>query len=275
MFYLFVCLWGIYMSFYEKIAMKDNVIFYTMLMLVAFLITPIQADSGFEAKVYTSNKGESLNYRLHLPDDFDAKTKYPFVLFFHGAGERGSDNQKQLIHGVKNILAYSKKSNTPLIIVAPQCPRGAQWVNTPWGADDHRMAKVPATSMLLSMEILKELQTTYFIDDSRIYVTGLSMGGFATWDIIQRMPNTFAAAMPVCGGGDRRMAKVIKDIPIWVFHGDSDSVVKTKRSKDMVAALKKVRGDVKYTEYKGVKHNSWGRAYSDEKALTWLLSQKK
>ena len=195
--------------------------------------------------------------------------------FFHGAGERGSDNKKQLIHSVKDILDYSKKKNIPLIIVAPQCPRDEQWVNTPWGADAHKMSEEPSAVLALSIGLLQELQSTLPVDTTRIYVTGLSMGGFGTWDIVQRMPKTFAAAMPGCGGGDTEMANAIKNVPIWTFHGGADNVVKAKRSRDMVTALSKVGSKVKYTEYEGVRHNSWGRAYRDEEALKWVLDQKK
>lgn len=256
--------------------MRYDRLFYAVLIAVAcFFTTVLKADVGFEAKIYKSAKSKSLNYRIHLPANVDAKKQYPLVLFFHGAGARGNDNSKQLINGVKDILAYSKNSNTPLIIVAPQCPDGEQWVNTPWGADAHTMPEEPSASMLLTIGLLDALQASHSIDTSRIYVTGLSIGGFGTWDIVQRMPETFAAAMPVCGGGDTHMANAIKNVPIWVFHGGSDEVVKTKRSRDMVAALQKVGGNVKYTEYKGVGHGSWGRAYTDEKALKWLLAQKR
>ena len=251
----------------------DRLLYVASITLMCILNNSLKADTGFEAKTYKSPKGKSLNYRIHLPENMDAKKQYPLVLFFHGAGERGNDNKKQLIHGTKDILAYSEKSNEPVIIVAPQCPKGEQWVNTPWGNLSHTMPSKPSHSMRITIQLLNESIKTLAVDKKRIYVTGLSMGGFGVWDIVQRMPDTFAAAMPVCGGGDTKMANAIKNVPTWVFHGDSDGVVKTKRSRDMVAALKKVGGNVKYTEYKGVGHGSWGRAYSDEVALKWLLTQ--
>lgn len=231
--------------------------------------------TDFDAKIFKSAKGKFLNYRIHLPEKLDPKKEYPFVLFFHGAGERGSDNKKQLIHGVKDLLAYSKRKNVPSIIVAPQCLAGEQWVNTPWGDLSHKMPVEPSDSMQLTIELLRESIKTLPVDKKRIYVTGLSMGGFGTWDILQRMPNIFAAAIPVCGGGDTEMANAIKTVPLWVFHGGSDNAVKTKRSQDMVAALRKVGGKVKYTEYRGVGHNSWDRTYRDENALAWLFHQSK
>ena len=245
------------------------------LLAAVLCILTTSAQAGFEAKIYQSSEAASLNYRIHLPENMDQEKQYPLVLFFHGAGQRGNDNNKQLECSVKDILAYSKNSNTPVIIVAPQCPTGEQWVNTPWGADAHTMPEKPSTSMALTIGLLQKLQETLPVDASRIYVTGLSMGGFGTWDIVQRMPETFAAAMPVCGGGDAAIANAIRNVPIWVFHGGSDTVVKAKRSWDMVAALKKVGGKVTYTEYKGVRHGAWGRAYTDKEALKWLFDQKK
>lgn len=256
--------------------MKYNRLLYVVLTSLLFCFTTLlKATTSFDAKTYKSSKGKFLNYRIHLPENLNPKKRYPFVLFFHGAGERGSDNKKQLIHGVKDLLAYSKKMNVPAIIVAPQCLAGEQWVNTPWGNLSHKMPTEPSDSMRLTIELLNESIKTLPVDKKRIYVTGLSMGGFGTWDIVQRMPKTFAAAMPVCGGGDTEMASLIKTVPIWVFHGGADKAVKTKRSRDMVTALGKVGSKVKYTEYEGVGHNSWDRTYRDEDVLTWLFYQKK
>ncbi|WP_145265436.1 carboxylesterase family protein [Calycomorphotria hydatis] len=237
--------------------------------------TTSKAGEDFKAEVYQSAEGQELNYRIHVPEEQDASKRYPLVLFLHGAGERGSDNEKQLVHGVKDMLAYSRKTDTPFIIVAPQCPTGQQWVNTPWSAETHTMPEEPSEPMSLVIGLLEELQSTLPVDKSRLYATGLSMGGFGTWDIVQRKPDTFAAAIPICGGGDTAMADTIKDVPIWVFHGDEDRAVIVKRSRDMVAALEEVDGNVKYTEYEGVGHNSWTRTYTDDAVLEWLLSQNK
>jgi predicted peptidase len=204
----------------------------------------------------------------------DSTKTYPLVLFLHGAGERGSDNEKQLVHGAKKLLTYSQQNHLPVIIVAPQCPSGQQWVNVPWGDDAHTMPAAPSDAMRLTIELLEELKGKLPVDTSRISVTGLSMGGFGTWDIIQRMPTSFSAAMPICGGGDTAMAAAIKDLPIWVFHGGADTTVKTQRSRDMVNAIKQFGGNVRYTEYEGVGHGSWGRAYANKEALKWLFETK-
>lgn len=246
-------------------------------MVVAFLLCTgiLRATEEFAPKTYQHNDKSILNYRLYLPKDMDAEKRYPLVLFFHGAGERGNDNKKQLRHGAKDILAYSKKTDAPVIIIAPQCPAGAQWVNTPWGNLHHNMPAEPSNSMRLTIELIRESIRTMPVDRSRIYVTGLSMGGYGTWDIIQRHPDMFAAAIPICGGGDTAFAPNLTALPIWVFHGDKDKDVKTSRSRDMVESIKKAGGIPKYTEYKNVGHNSWSRTYANDDVMKWLFSQKK
>lgn len=228
----------------------------------------------FEARTFKGSAGE-LKYRLLKPKDYDANKKYPLVIFFHGAGERGSDNTKQLVHGMGNFASDEVREKYPAFVVAPQCPEGKQWVNVPWSESKHTMTKEPAEPMQLSLELIASLQKEFSIDSSRLYVTGLSMGGFGTWDIIQRQPEMFAAAAPICGGGDVGGAKTIAKLPIWVFHGDQDEAVKTQRSRDMVAALKAAGGEPKYTEYEKTGHNSWGPTYSDPKFYAWLFAQQK
>lgn len=237
-------------------------------------ILAADAKELFEARTFKGSAGE-LNYRLLKPKDYDANKKYPLVIFFHGAGERGSDNTKQLVHGMGNFASDEVRAKYPAFVVAPQCPEGKQWVSVPWSEDRHTMPKEPAAPMQLSLELLESLQKEFSIDSSRLYVTGLSMGGFGTWDIIQRRPDLFAAAAPICGGGDVDGAKTMAKLPIWVFHGDQDTAVKTQRSRDMVAALKAAGGEPKYTEYKNTGHNSWSPTYSDPKFYEWLFAQQK
>jgi predicted peptidase len=129
--------------------------------------------------------------------------------------------------------------------------------------------------MRMAMELLDEIIESQPVDRKRIYVTGLSMGGFGTWDIIQRQPKVFAAAMPVCGGGDPAFAKKLKKLSLWAFHGDSDTVVKTQRSRDMIDAIRKKGGNPLYTEYKNTKHNAWEPTYSDNTVLNWLFEQRR
>ncbi len=237
---------------------------------------PIRIREITTPKVYQSASGERLNYRIYLPSDYDKTKEYPLVLLLHGAGERGDNNKSQLVHGATDIVTYSINHNEPIIFVAPQCPKEEQWVNVPWGGASHTMPGKPSDSMRLVIELLDELRGAYSIDSHRMYVTGLSMGGYGTWDIIQRKPEMFAAAFVVCGGGDTGQAPKLIKMPILVAHGELDGVVKTHRARDMVAAIKEAGGQsIRYIEYKDVRHNVWKPAYSDEKNIKWLLAQQK
>jgi len=203
----------------------------------------------FKANVFKNDDGQ-LNYRLFQSKDMKEGEKYPLVLTFHGSSSCGSDNISQLKErrGPLEILNYTERKGVKAFILSPQCPGGQAWVNTPWYGKSHTMPKEPAFAMKMTLALLDKLLKDLPIDKSRIYVTGLSLGGFGTWDIIQRKPSLFAAAIPVCGGGDTAQAKNLAKLPIWIFHGDNDTIVYTKRSRDMFAALKKVKANVKYTE---------------------------
>ena len=246
-----------------------------LLIAVSNCTVALGAEESLEPRVYQTPFGESLQYRIYLPEDLDPQQKYPLLLFFHGAGERGDDNRRQLAHGVKSIMSYVRKNDEPPILIAPQCPAEMQWVNTPWDADSHTMPEFPSYPMRLSIELLQQTIEEQPVDANRIYVTGLSMGGFGAWDIIQRKPELFAAAVPICGGGDARLAASIKEIPIWTFHGGRDDVVQTKRSRVMIEAIKKAGGSPRYTEYENMGHGVWGRAYRDDEVLKWLFEQEK
>ena len=228
------------------------------------------------AQTFTDAKGGTLNYRIYVPPNLDPSTKIPLVLFLHGAGERGNDNTKQVVHGVGDLIAYSQ-NNEPAIVVAPQCPNGKKWVEVDWKAKQHASPDQPSESLALVFGLLKELEGKHPIDKDRLYVTGLSMGGYGTWDVIQRQPQRWAAAIPICGGGDARMrtVKPIKSMPIWVFHGDADKAVPVSRSRDMMASLKQAKAIAKYTEYPDVGHNSWTPTYRNTEVLKWLFAQRR
>ncbi|MDB5321450.1 MAG: hypothetical protein JWN40_3081 [Phycisphaerales bacterium] len=150
-----------------------------------------------------------------------------------------------------------------------------RWANMDWSAKRGAAGKTPSTPMRLTLEVLAQLRKEFNLDEKRLYITGLSMGGYGTWDVIARNPTMFAAAVPVCGGADEATAPIIKDIPIWCFHGGADKTVPTERSQNMIKALKEVGGNPKYTEYPGVGHNSWDKAYSEPELPKWLFSQKR
>ena len=221
----------------------------------------------FEAKTFTQGKA-SLSYRLLKPATIDKDKTYPLVIFLHGSGERGKDNKAQLKHGVADFASEERIKKSPCFLIAPQCPTGRLWSLSAKSSADAEPGK-------LVLDLIEKTCKDLPIDQKRIYITGLSMGGYGTWTLMAHKPDLFAAGIPICGGGDEKMADKLVKIPIWVFHGDKDGAVKVERSRNMVAAIKKAGGKPDYTEYPGVGHDSWSRTYSDAKVLDWLFAQKK
>ncbi len=243
--------------------------------LLACDLAPANFSDHFAPETFSGPHGGSLLYRIYVPKDLAPGRRVPLVLFFHGAGERGSDNVRQLNNGMPQLFAYVEKKNLPVIIIAPQCPSEKQWVDVPWDGDSHTMPVKPSESMRLAMDLLDRSLRRLPVDLKRVYVTGMSMGGFGAWDILQREPALFAAAIPICGGGDPKLAGRIRNVPVWAFHGGADPIVKTTRSRDMTAALKKAGGRPAYTEYPGVGHDAWTQTYADDAVMDWLFAQKK
>jgi predicted peptidase len=231
--------------------------------------------SMFEKRTYKNAAGKVLPYRLLQPENYDPEKKYPLVVFLHGAGERGGDNELQMIHGVKTFAEAPYRKKYPCFVIAPQCSNKDRWVEVDWNADTHTTPKRPSEPMGLLLELIPALQKEFSIDPKRLYVSGLSMGGYGTWDLIIRKPDWFAAAAPVCGGGDETQAEKIAKVPVWVFHGAQDGAVKVARSRNMVAALEKAGGKPKYKEYPDVGHDSWNPTYKDPEFYAWLFAQKR
>ena len=222
------------------------------------------------AKIYKGSQGRTMPYRLYVPENYDKQKKYPLVLYLHGGGGRGADNLQQIAGGngylVDLLTARSTQDKNPSIILVPQSP-GEGWVDYD--------SITPTSYLGLVLDLIKEIETTYSIDTHRRYVLGQSMGGFGTFAIITMQPRMFAAAVPVCGGGDESKAKEIVHIPIWLFHGELDQSVKVDRSRNMVAALRKAGGKPKYTEYKGEGHLIWTKVVQEHDLLPWMFSQKR
>ncbi|PIE86074.1 MAG: phospholipase [Bacteroidia bacterium] len=233
-----------------------------------------QGNAKMKKKIYRENCQNKLPYRLLKPQYGDKNKNYPLVVFLHGAGERGSDNEAQLIHGVRVFTREEALRKFPCYLIAPQCPKGKRWVEVDWKLAKHKQPEKPSETLFLLKKLIDELETKYKIDTNRIYVVGLSMGGFGVWDLITRYPEKFAAATPVCGGGDESKAEMIKT-PVWVFHGALDKLVRPERARNMVAALRKAGKEVKYTEYPTVGHNAWDFAFTEEEYLEWLFSKTK
>ncbi|HZK82535.1 MAG TPA: prolyl oligopeptidase family serine peptidase [Humisphaera sp.] len=227
------------------------------------------ADAPAEAKPEPGQHPETfqkeitikLDYLLSIPTDYnkEATKKWPLILFLHGSGERGSNIDKVKQHGPPKIVDKDKDSvlAKEFIVVSPQCPAG-QW----WKGDD-------------LIALLDDVQKRYHVDDDRVYVTGLSMGGFGTWELGSAYPDRFAAIAPMCGGGRPELARRMKNLPIWVFHGEADGAVPFARSVEMVEALKKAGNDVKFTSYPGVGHDCWTQSYANPELYTWFLSHKR
>lgn len=223
----------------------------------------------------------TLLYRKLTPPDLKPGEKYPLLIFLHGAGERGNNNISQVAgqDSFLNLVWSEEGSKHPCYVIVPQCPSFKKWCEVDWNLKDtHATPKQPSDAMGLLYELLQDLKAKDQIDPKRIYVTGISMGGYGTFDFIVRYPEEVAAAIPVCGGGDNEKLATtpgVKDIPIQIFHGDADGAVPVQRSRNAYAALKKNGCDVKYTEYPGVGHDCWFQAYKTPGLADWMFSQKK
>lgn len=229
----------------------------------------------FEAKVFETSDTIALPYRILSPPEIEPGQDYPLVLFLHGAGERGTDNTKQLVHVAQELATAEMTDRFPCFVVAPQCPEGERWVEVDWGLLAHEMPAQPSNPLKATLKLLEQLKRDLPIDADRVYICGLSMGGFGTWDAIQRHPELFAAAVPICGGGDPAYAEQIKTMPIWAFHGAADGAVKVQRSREMVKALQAIGGHVIYTEYPGVGHNSWAMTAENRLVWDWLFAHQR
>lgn len=197
----------------------------------------------------------SMKYLLYLPEDYDQQERWPLLLFLHGGGERGDDLELLKMHGPPKLAAAGKQF--PMIIVSPQCPPDERWQS------------------VTLLALLDDLSEKYNVDEDRIYLTGISMGGFGLWALAFDAPDRFAALAPICGGGETYWAKSIKHIPAWAFHGELDDGVPVRRSQEMVDALTAAGGDPKLTIFPGVGHISWPTVYDDPEFYEWLLEQKR
>ncbi|MEI6888666.1 MAG: prolyl oligopeptidase family serine peptidase [Bacteroidales bacterium] len=235
-----------------------------------------QSSSRFSFNKYANGKGDTLNYRLLFPD-YDTVRKYPLVIFLHGSGERGNDNEAQLQWGVMNFATDQAMVMHPAIVIAPQCPANQEWSNFAENekTGELRLRPDPSKPMELVLELIHQLIKTFSIDTNRIYITGLSMGGYGTYDAIERYPRLFAAAVPVCGGGDVSKAASVAHIPVWIFHGSEDAAVNPLYSLDMITALTRAGSRAGLTFYPGIGHFAWLAAYSDPLMMEWLFSQHK
>lgn len=206
--------------------------------------------------------GMTIPYRLILPEAYDEKYIFPMVVFFHGAGERGYDNERQLDNCVQQIADNMPKA----IILVPQCSHQGQWVDTPWSDGTYSVDEVPESDELMAvMSLVDQIMQDYSVDKNMVYAAGISMGGFAVWDVMVRHNDVFAAGVAVCGAGDPSKGELLKDTPMFVFHGAQDDAVPVTGSTEMVDAIKAAGGTkVQYTEYPDGGHGIWGQVFNLE-----------
>ncbi len=291
--------------FYLFTGGKDNVTVYVDSVVITTSVDTsyIAPEDKFEKRRHTYG-GTSLPYRLCPPDEYDPLQKYPLVLALHGAGERGNDNEIHIaVHRMATAWADSaNQANYPCFVVAPQCPVNNRWVDSDWSSGTYRVSETPESNEMQTVnDLLDSLVREFSVDTDRLYITGLSMGGYGTWDMISRYPNRFAAAIPMSGGGDTTQARTIRHIPIWAFHGEKDNVVPPSGSRDMIRAVENTGipalythckyGDctglppdyidekidqnvhLLYTEYEGKGHVMWAESYDNPRLIRWVFSK--
>lgn len=253
----------------------------TAVFSIIFCCANAQDYSAYEKKWVVQN-GDTLPYRMLKPFNYDSSKTYPVIFFLHGAGERGNDNQRQLIHGGKLFASDSVRGKYPAFVVIPQCSTNDYWSNTLRTHDDKKMrsfdfiANGPAgRTMEMLQELVTQILEQYPVNKQQVYVGGLSMGGMGTFELVRRMPNTFAAAFPICGGANPLTAKQMKKTQWWIFHGAKDDVVPPHHSQNMYDALKNAKAKVKFTLYPNANHNSWDSAFKEPGLLDWLFGVRK
>lgn len=249
--------------------------------IIAFFFVGFVYGQDYEKRRYI-NKNDTLPYRLLLPKNYDPQKSYPLLVFLHGAGERGNDNQKQLVHGSTLFTTEEFRTNYPAIIIFPQCPESSYWssvkkVHSSNKAKQFKFQKVLAKYPTLDLlqDFLYAIEKSYHIDPTRRYIGGLSMGGMGTFEMVARMPDYFASAFSICGGGHSGWAKKLKNTPFWIFHGSNDQIVSSHYSKKMFKNMKRDNDQVRLTIYKGVDHNSWDIAFKEPELFNWIFSFKK
>ena len=229
----------------------------------------------YEARTFTAADGATLPYRLLKPADYDAAKKYPLVVLLHGAGERGTDNAVQIKHGGALFLKPEARAKYPCFVLAPQCPPEQTWSVVKGWTGPNAYSEEPTAPMKLALGALDAVTKEFSIDADRLYITGLSMGGYGTWDAIARAPQRWAAAAPICGGGDAARIAAAKGVAVWAFHGVNDKAVPVVRSQEMIAALKAAGAQPLYSEYPYIAHDSWTTAFAEPEFLPWMFAQRR
>lgn len=242
-------------------------------------VSPIPSPQRDTLKGTSTAKGKTLPYTFIRLNQGVPSEKYTLIVFLHGAGERGIDNTSQLGVGLPNLVAsLEKQGQRNLLIFAPQCPPNEQWVDTDWSALAHTMKKEAHWPLEIALSVIDSLLgKDETMDVKRKYITGLSMGGYGVWDMIQRRPQFFSAALPICGGGDKSLSPTLTHLPVWMFHGTNDKVVPVSRTKDMFSSIKNSIGSsplkAKMTLFENKGHLIWNQVYDSPEVISWMLNQ--
>ncbi|WP_157492600.1 carboxylesterase family protein [Echinicola pacifica] len=268
-----------------KRSSKSTAIWLMVVLMSSWSVTLFaQNKKLFDHKVYINEAGDSLRYRLLLPKGYKSSKEYPLVLFLHGAGERGSDNEKQLSHGSSLFLDKHNRKEFPAIVVFPQCPEDTYWIDISIRAelrgqgdpDFSQSLDQPSEQLDMVNELVDQLQQDFSVDANRLYVMGLSMGGFGTLETLGRWPDKYAAAVAICGGGNISLAKeYAPNTSVWLTHGGKDDVVPPILSRRVYEALLEENADVRYDLYPEANHNAWDPTFAEPELLPWLFSKHK
>lgn len=232
----------------------------------------------FEKDVFVFGN-DTLNYRILKPLDYDPNKQYPLHLVLHGSGERGNDNVSQLIHGGKLFLKKENREEYKSWVIFPQCSKNDRWpsiTSDQWDKTFKNKTIKPNKSLGLVLKLMDRFIEKKQVDKQRIYLSGLSMGGMGTFEMLYRRPEMFAAATPICGNGITQLAEsYATKVPVWIFHGSDDKVVSPKHSLNMAKAIIEAGGSPKMTLYENVSHGSWNNAFEEKDFLKWIHSKSK
>jgi predicted peptidase len=243
---------------------------FLLVLLVPTISWAQEREKVLSPHTFRNAKSETLPYRLFVPQNYDQKKKYPLVVYLHGGGGVGDDNLKQIQGGNGYLIDFftqaESQTHHPAFVVAPQSA-GDSWI----GRDIFK--PLPTRQLRLLVDLISDLQRSYSIDGSRLYVAGQSLGGFGTFAIVAEFPQLFAAGVPLCGGADESKVLSIIKTPLWIFHGEKDEAVPVDSSRRIVDVIKKAKGRVKYTEYPGEGHNIWLKVVKEPGLLPWLFAQ--
>ena len=251
---------------------------FVLLLIVIIATQWLSAQNELFLKKEFISKSDTLRYRILFPENYVKSKEYPLVLFLHGSGERGSDNEKQLVHGSYLFTEQANRTNFPAIVIFPQCPTNDFWApikDRSTGTFGYVNAKHPTKAMQLVIDLTKSIIKKEAVDSKRVYVIGLSMGGMGTFDLICREPKLFAAAVPICGGVNNERLKKVKKMHIRIYHGAIDNVVPLEHSQSAFNALQSFGSKkCELIVFPNTGHNSWDQAFKEPDFLSWIFSKK-